>query len=203
MKQLLKRRLALITAGALLAALAGCAALSSVTSDVSSFGDWPAGRKPGTYAFERLPSQQAQAAEADRLELAARSALQKAGFEPVATGQEPDVLVQLGARFTRTVRSPWDDPLWWQGGFGRWRHGPWIGPSWSVRLHLEPPRYSHEVALLLRDRASGKPLYETRATTDGDSRAGAGVVAALFEAALADFPRPALNPRQVTIALPK
>jgi Domain of unknown function (DUF4136) len=199
----MKRRLALIAGLAAAAALSGCAALNSVTSDVSSFGDWPAGRKPGSYAFERLPSQQAQAAEAESLEKAARRALQKAGFTPVADGQEPDVLVQLGARFTRTVRSPWDDPLWWHGGFGRYRHGPWIGPAWSMRLQFDPPRYEHEVALLLRDRASGKPLYETRASTDSNGRADAAVVAAMFEAALTDFPRPAISPRQVTVALPR
>lgn len=199
----MNRRRVLATLLMLAAALAGCAALNSVTSDVSSFGEWPADRKPGTYAFERLPSQQAQAGQADQLEQAAQGALQKAGFVPAAAGQEPDVLVQLGARFTRTVRSPWDDPLWWQGGFGRFRHGPWIGPSWSVRWQLESPRYANEVALLLRDRASGKPLYETRASTDGNSRADAAVVAAMFEAALADFPRPALNPRAVTIAVPR
>jgi hypothetical protein len=57
------------------------------------------------------------------------------------------------------------------------------------------PRYDSEVALLLRDRASGKPLYETRASHDSSSRADAATVAAMFEAALADFPRPALSPR--------
>lgn len=199
----MNRRLVLATTLALATVLAGCAALNSVTSDVSSFGEWPADRKPGTYAFERLPSQQAQAAQAEQLEQAAQGALQKAGFVPVATGQQPDVLVQLGARFTRTLNSPWDDPLWWQGGFGRFRHGHWIGPSWSLRWQLAAPRYAHEVALLLRDRANGKPLYETRASTDGNSRADAAVVAAMFEAALADFPRPALNPRAVTVAVPR
>ena len=58
------------------AALSGCAALNSVTSDVSSFGEWPSARKPGTFAFERLPSQQSRAAETDALEAAARPALQ-------------------------------------------------------------------------------------------------------------------------------
>lgn len=198
-----RRTLSLAAGIGLAALLAGCAALDSVTSEVSSFGEWPAGRKPGSYAFERLPSQQAQAAEAEALEKAALGALAKAGFVPVAAGQEPDVLVQLGGRFTRTVRSPWDDPLWWHGGFGTYRRGPWIGPSWSLRMQFEAPRYAHEVALLVRDRATGKPLYETRASTDGISRADAATVAAMFEAALTDFPRPALNPRQVTVALPK
>jgi hypothetical protein len=190
-------------AASALALLGACAAVSSITSDVSSFGEWPAGRKPGSYAFERLPSQQAQPAEADRLEQAARKALAKAGFTPVAAGQEPDVLVQLGARFTRTLRSPWDDPIWWRGGFGRFRHGPWIGPSWSLSMHMEPPRYESEVALLLRDRSTGKPLYETRAATDGNLRADAVWVGAMFEAALADFPHPAISPRRVTVQLPR
>ncbi len=181
--------------------LAGCAALSNVTSDVTSFGEWPAGRAPGTYGFERLPSQEAQAAEAEALEKTAAGALAKAGFKPVATGQEPDVLVQLGARFTRTVRSPWDDPIWWRGGFGRYRYGPWIGPTWSLSMQMESPRYESEVALMLRDRVSGKPLYESRAATDGYSRADSTIVAAMFEAALADFPRPAISPRRVTTPL--
>ncbi|MBK7264212.1 MAG: DUF4136 domain-containing protein [Rubrivivax sp.] len=181
------------------AVLGGCATITSVTSDVSSFGEWPTGRQPGSYAFERLPSQQANAAEAQALEAAAAKALQKAGFVPAASAAEPDVLVQLGARFTRTLRSPWDDPLWWRGGFGRFRHGPWIGPSWSLAWQAEATRYESEVAVLLRDRASGKPLYETRAALESNLSADAAVVGALFEAALVDFPRPAISPRRVTV----
>ncbi|MFT3817955.1 MAG: DUF4136 domain-containing protein [Rubrivivax sp.] len=184
------------------ALLAGCAGISSVTSDVASFGEWPAGRKPGSYAFERLPSQQAQADEVAALEKAAASALAKAGFTPAAAGQEPDVLVQLGARFLQSVRAPWDDPLWWGGGFGRYRHGPWIGPSWSLSWRYQPPVYQQDVAILLRDRASGKPLFEARASSDGTSRADAATVAAMFEAALMDFPKLGINPRRVTVQLP-
>lgn len=189
-----------LAAGAAL--LAGCSTLSSVTSDVSSFGDWPADRKPGRYAFERLPSQQDRADEAAALETAAAGALAKAGFTPAAAGQEPDVLVQLGARFTRSLRSPWDDPLWWHGGFGAYRRGPWIGPSWSMTWRYQPSVYQHEVALLLRDRATGKPLFEARASADGNGRADAATVAAMFEAALMDFPKLGINPRRVTVTPP-
>ena len=56
-------------------ALSGCAAINSVSSEVSSFGDWPADRKASTYAFERLPSQQARAGETQTLEAAATGAL--------------------------------------------------------------------------------------------------------------------------------
>lgn len=190
---------AALLAGALL--LGGCAAINTVSADVSSFGDWPAERKAGTYAFERLPSQQAQAEQAVALEQAAAKALAKAGFTPAAEGQQPEVLVQLGARFTLTGRSPWDDPLWWNGGFGRFHRGPWMSPSWSLHFYGRPTRYESEVAVLLRDRASGRALYESRASTDGNTRADAEEVAALYEAALADFPRPALSPRRVTVPL--
>lgn len=182
--------------------LGACTALNTLDCDVSSFGDWPAGRAPGRYAFERLPSQQAQAAESDALEAAARGALAKAGFVPTAARQEPDVLVQIGARTTRAARSPWDEPVWFYGGFGSWRRGPWVGPYWGVTARSAPTRYEREVALLLRDRASGKPLYETRAASEGNSRSDAAIVAAMFEAALADFPKPALSPRRVSVVLP-
>jgi hypothetical protein len=44
------------TAAALALTLAGCASMNQLTSEVSSFSQWPAARKPGSYAFERLPS---------------------------------------------------------------------------------------------------------------------------------------------------
>ncbi|MCC7151279.1 MAG: DUF4136 domain-containing protein [Rubrivivax sp.] len=191
-----------LAALALPALLAGCAGLDTVTSDVSSFGEWPTGRAPGHYAFERLPSQQADPEQAARLERAAAPALAKAGFVPVAAGQEPDVLVQLGARAARVANPVWDDPLWFRGGFGRYHRGPWIGPSWGLGWTFSPPRYEQETALLLRDRSSGKPLYETRAASDGSSRADEATLAAMFSAALADFPRPALSPRRVSVPRP-
>ncbi|KPF57408.1 hypothetical protein D621_08355 [beta proteobacterium AAP51] len=186
-----------LLAGAL--ALSGCAALRSLSTEVSSFGEWPAERQAGTYAFERLPSQQAQAAETELLENAARPALEKAGFKPAAEGQAPDVLVQVGARDSRTISSPWDDPIWWRGGFGYWRHGPWLAPRWNLSMRYDFPRYESQVALLLRDRASGKPLYETRASAETGSRAGVELYSALFQASLMDFPRLGMNPRRVVV----
>jgi hypothetical protein len=183
--------------------LSGCAALRSVSADVSSFGEWPAERRPGSYAFERLPSQQARAAESDLLETAARGALEKAGFKPAEPGKEPEVLVQVAAREGRAEISPWDDPLWWRGGFGYWRHGPWLSPRWGFNLRYDFPRYERQVALLLRDRATGKPLFEARASSEGSSRADSALLGALFEAALMDFPRLGMNPRRVVVQLPE
>ncbi len=196
-------RLPLILAAA---ALSGCAALSSVSSDVSSFGEWPADRKPGTYAFDRLPSQAQKAAESDALEAAAKPALAKAGFKPAEAGQQPDVLVQVGSRVGYSDAYPWADSMWWRGSFGYYRHGPWLGPRWGVGLGMQydARRYEREVAVLIRDRASGKPLYESRASRESSSPSTASAtLGAMFEAALMDFPKLGMNPRRVEVALPQ
>lgn len=191
------KRLSFLGAVALL--LSGCAAMSSITSDVSTYGEWPAGRAPGTYVFDRLPSQQAQAGGEDSIERMVAPALEKAGFKPAAAGQQPDVRVQVGARISRMVRSPWDDPFWWRGHYASWRHGPWVGPRWSLAYSVDFPRYDREVAVLIRDASNGKPLFEARAASEGATRADPVVLGAMFSAALSDFPKLGANPRPVTI----
>lgn len=193
--------LAAATAAALAATLlAGCAALNTMPAEISTWGDWPADRKPGRYAFDRLPSQAAQPEAAARLEDAARAALEAAGFSTAAPGDKPDVLVQVAARNSRADLDIWADPLWWRGG---WLPGRrvWVEPLWWPELHART-RYEREVALLLRDAESGKPLYEARASNEGANAGGSALQQALFRAALADFPRTGPNPRQVTVTLP-
>ena len=193
--------LAAATAAALAATLlAGCAALNTMPAEISTWGDWPADRKPGRYAFDRLPSQAAQPEAAARLEDAARAALEAAGFSTAAPGDKPDVLVQVAARNSRADLDIWADPLWWRGG---WLPGRrvWVEPLWWPDLHART-RYEREVALLLRDAESGKPLYEARASNEGANAGGSALQQALFRAALADFPRTGPNPRQVTVTLP-
>lgn len=184
-------------------ALAGCASLNNLTSEVSSFGSWPTDRKPGTYVFERLPSQQARPEQQQVLEDAARRAVEAAGFTPAVDEKTADVGIQLGARVTAAERSPFDDPFWWRGGLyysNYWRHGRGLwGPS--VGLSYGPQNYDREVALLIRDRKSGQMLYEARASNDGGSSAINSLLPAMFEAALKDFPTGGINPRQVTVPI--
>lgn len=196
--------------------LAGCASLNDVDADVSTFSRWPAGRAPATYAFERLPSQQAQPQQAQMLEDAARLAIEGAGFAPAPEGSVADVTMQLGARITETDRSPFDDPFWYGGygawprpfgyaGYGRayWRRGYWGPGTWAAYSwgpYSDFPSYLREVALLIRDKRSGEPLYETRATSEGMSIDIERVLPAMFAAALKDFPGGgATNPHRVTI----
>ena len=199
-----RRSLLSAAAVAAVAGLSGCAALNSVTSEVATYGDWPAGRAPGRYAFERLPSQNARAERQAQLEGAAAQALDGAGFKLAASAAEADVIVQIGARVSRTELSPWDDPLWWRWGGGYWRSPAWRSPSrMSYYANFNAgwyTRYERSVALLLRDRASGTPLYEAHAQTDGSTAGDSALLAAMFAAALKDFPASAaVNPRQVSV----
>ncbi len=186
-------------------ALTGCAAMHRVDSDVSTYSQWPAERKPASYAFERLPSQQARAAQQQEVEDAARAAIEAAGFTPATDPANADVSVQLGARIGGVDRSPYyDDPFWWHGGLYRWRgafnypfgYSAGFGMRWA-----EPPIYEREVMLLLRDRQSGQALYEAHASNSSAAPVIGSVMPALFEAALKDFPNGGVNPRRVSVEL--
>jgi hypothetical protein len=77
----------------------------------------------------------------------------------------------------------------------------WYGPGWSWAGRYDLPRYQHEVALLLRDGPSGRPLFEARANSEGFSSLDDTLLAAMFEAALFDFPKLGINPRLVVVPL--
>ena len=83
------------------ALLAGCASMHSVDTSVATFGAWPADATPGTYAFDRLPSQEKNLQRQQSLENAAAQALAVAGFRPAADGDKPAVMIQIGARIER------------------------------------------------------------------------------------------------------
>jgi hypothetical protein len=191
------------------AALSGCASFHQLSSTVSSYSLWPAGRQPATYTFERLPSQQAHAPQQQMLEEAAHRALESAGFKLAADPQAADVTVTLGARVTATDPSPYDSPFWWHGGL--WRHG-FYGPpyrgfggfggfGYRYGFPYETPVYEREVALLMRDRRSAQPLYEVRVTNDGYSPSMGMLLGAMFEAGMKDFPQGLAAPHRVVTPL--
>jgi hypothetical protein len=199
----MRQTLSLLIAGVV---LSGCASFNQLNNDVSTFSRWPAERKPAGYAFERLPSQESRPESQQRLEDAARGALEGAGFIAAPKPGDAEYIVQLGARVDVNERSIYDDPFWWHGGLyysryhGRYGRGFWhpgFGPGYYS------PTYEREVALLIRDRKSGTPLYEARASNDGASPAIDSLLPAMFEAAMKDFPTGGVNPRKVTTEITK
>lgn len=193
---MLRRSLLLVPLAALLGA---CAALTTVTPEVRSFGSWPAGRPAGSYAFERLPSQQEPLSRAAEWEQLAAPALAKAGFQPAAPGTPPDLIVSVGVRISVSDADPWLDPLWyrWNAPLYAWRFGM---PPRAHPMFIER-RFEREVGLLLRDRASGQPLYEARASHDGATKGDDALITALFTAALSDFPAAKPQAHHVPVSL--
>jgi hypothetical protein len=188
--------------GALLV-LSGCASVRLIESDVNSYSQWPTTRSPGSFRFERLPSQQAQAAEQDAVEAAALPALQQAGFTLAANAGSADFLVQVASALTRYDRAPWDDPYPWGWNTGLFYGGRYHrGASLGLSFNVPQPYYVRDVSVLIRDARTQQVLYETRARHDG-RWADEAVRATLFEAAMKDFPQPALSPRRVRIEIPR
>lgn len=218
------RPLTLLAAAALL--LSGCAAMNNLTSEVSTFGPWPAERQPGGYVFERLPSQQAEPERQQMLETAARGAVDAAGFRAAATPAEADYLLQVGARVSAVV-NPWiyNDPLFWNGGwgyggyyghgpfyngyygrgygygygYGRWGRDPFGG--FGNGFGMGTQSFEREVALVIRDRRTGQPLYEAHANSAGMTGSADSLLPAMFDAAMKDFPGAAPKSHSVTVPI--
>jgi hypothetical protein len=196
----------LLTATAL---LGGCASVMLVDNQVQSFPQWPANapQRGERFAFDRLPSQRSEAPQPlqDGLELAVRDALVAWGLQ-LPTGQEGvRWLVQVSAGGQRLPRAPWENP--------------WERPNWSISggiggrnggialgfplMMADNPYYLREITVVVREAASGRVVYETRAKHDGrwpDSRA---LWNAMVSAALRDFPAPPAGARQVNIEIPR
>ena len=74
------------------------------------------------------------------------------------------------------------------------RYGAWYPGYQGV------PYYEREVAVLIRDKKSGEPLYEARANSEGTSAGADHLLPAMFTAALQDFPTGGpSNPRRVRV----
>ena len=187
--------------------LAGCAALNNLNSEVSTYGPWPADRKPASFAFERLPSQQAHPQRQQPLEDAARGAVEAAGFRAAADANEAEYLMQVGARVASN--DPWiyNEPLFWRTGFryGYYGHPRWVRGGWGPwgYGYDGTTSFDREVALLIRDRKTGQILYEARASNTGASPSIDYLLPAMFAAAMKDFPGGGPNPRNVTVPISK
>lgn len=186
--------------------LGGCASMNNLNNEVSTYGAWPGERKPASYTFERLPSQQAHPEQQQVLEDAARGAVEGAGFVPAADPKRAEYMMQLGARVTSDGPFYDHDPFFWHGGlrygFGRYGHGRWGRSSWGFGAGFDhSTRFDREVALLIRDRQTGELLYEARASNNGSSASIDRLLPPMFRAAMSNFPGAGPNPRTVTVPL--
>lgn len=193
----------------LAATLSGCATSWVVDSDVKSFSSLGTAPLSTTYRFERLPSQQADAARQESLEAMAAAALEKVGLR--RDDARPAYSAQIGVRVTAGL-SPWADPWlfdgpWGYGGYGyhgyarRWYGGGWYGGP-GFMPPAANPWYEREVSIVLRDIGSNRVVYETRARNDGPYNVSSTILPVMFDAALQGFPNPPQGERRVNIELP-
>ncbi|QDL55958.1 DUF4136 domain-containing protein [Rhodoferax aquaticus] len=178
-----------------LAVLTGCASSRMVDSDVSAFAGANGAQRPASYRFERLPSQEAQGNSQSRIESIAEVALQNVGLTPSAT--VPKYSVQITVRVAAYLRHPQrvNSRNWLLDEGKDGTRGP------TMLLNLEPTWYKHSVHLVLRDLGTGQVAYETQATHDGPWSDTLGLLPAILDAALADYPNPPQGPRNIVVEL--
>lgn len=202
-------------------ALAGCAGTYRVDNAVQSYAHWsadvPTGapgaqapaavpKAPQTYRFERLPSQRegGSAEDQNRLEAWTRTVLEAHGWTVAEAPASAPWRVQVTATTVRNARSPWDDP--WGGWHFRGQvvagngHFFW-SPMFVVPMDM--PWYERKVAVVIRDAASGRVVYETQAGHEGRWNSTPALWQAMLQAALNGFPEPPAGPRQVDVDLPR
>lgn len=187
--------------------LTGCSGMRLVDSDVQAMSTLPAGSGAlagAHYRFERLPSQVEQP-QFPQIEALAEAALARAGLVRDDTGAHYSV--QVGARVESFYSDPWGRPIgdpWWPGGYGHLMYGRGFGWGMGFGTSFPPSTsYRREVSLILRDLRNGQLVYETRAAHDGPWHDTNNVLAAMFDAALKDFPHPPAGVRRVNIEIPR
>ena len=184
--------------------LGGCALPRMIDSDVQSFVSGAPPARPASYRFERLPSQSDAPAQ-EQLEALAAVALAKVDLAPAplvsgaiagtaAAAPTARYALQVSVRIEPIV-SPYGDPF--AGGI--WGHRR---PFGGFGMSLEPSWYRHAVHILLRDSASGAPVYESSASFDGPWADSGNLLPVILDAALQGYPNPPAGPRKVVIELP-
>ena len=183
--------------------LTGCAGIRIVDSDVSAFAAWTAAPPtPGTpYRFERLPSQLPVNAQQDRMETIAAASLARVGMvlDPAGALFSVQVVLstQIGERFP-------DDGFPMGGSgilIGGGSMGSSIGMTYPIRFG--EPYYKREVTVLMRELATQKVVFETRALNTGPWNDALTVLSAMLDSALLGFPQPPAGTRRINVDIPR
>jgi hypothetical protein len=191
------------SACAVLLLLQGCATQPGpVASDVTSYSNWPASRTPGTYAFERLPSQASSAAQSE-LEQSARGAINATGFREVDLPSAQFSIQVAADMVPQSVGYP-ADRVGVFGAFGGGGRGGFSGGGLGVSFGGggAPTAVGRAVSIVIRERPSNQSLYESRAQSTNGGPDDQRAYAAMFAAALKDFPAAAVNPRRIVVDEP-
>jgi hypothetical protein len=187
--------------------LAGCSGLRVVESDVTAFSAWtsvPPG--PNTpYRFERLPSQQVQAAQQDLIEGSAIASLAKVGLVIDPAKARLAVTITANTQFAARTGYGYGAPNVFLGagnfgssvGFSFPFGGPFSGPF--ATPFPADPYYLREIRIQMRDLADQKVVFETTALSDSPWGDGYALLPAIIDAALLGFPQPPPGTRRIKV----
>ena len=206
MKRFLKIILSITFLGVL---LAGCSVLRVIESDVTAFSAWtsvPPG--PNTaYRFERLPSQQVQAAQQDLLEGLAIASLAKVGL--VMDPAKARLAITISANTQFAARTGYGygygspNVVLSAGNFGGSVGfsfpfgGPFSGPF--ATPFPADSYYLREIRIQMRDLVDQKVVFETTASSDSARGDGYALLPAIIDAALLGFPQPPPGTRRIKV----
>ncbi len=187
------KRWAMATLAVASVLLAGCA--STVTSQVTAFGDSPGFEGPRTYALTRTEEQQNNQEHAT-YEQWLRMRLAADGFSEQSPSSA-HYLIGMSYGITQQmarVTEPAYDPMFAPGPWGPWGR-PW---GWYGYPYGPPPVYVQRdypyaltgLQLRFTDRASGKEVYRVQANTSDGGTSLASAMPYLIDAALKQLPFP-------------
>jgi predicted small secreted protein len=183
--------------------LAGCSGLRVVESDVTAFSAWTSA-PPGPdtpYRFERLPSQQVQAAQQDLIEGSAIASLAKVGLviDPAKARLAVTITAntQLAARTGYGYGAP-------NVFLGAGNFGSSVGFSFPFGGPFATPYpadlyYLREIRIQMRDLTDQKVVFETTALSDSPWGDGYVLLPAIIDAALLGFPQPPPGTRRIKV----
>lgn len=202
------KRLMMIAAATMTLLLGGCA--STISSNVTTFHEWPADIKDKTYVLEAAPAQD------DTLELRSyqnlvRTEMGRLGFQEAAAGSTPALKVSM--RFTTSdipvrvlepaftgfypsarfmfahpySRGVWGGRRYWGGGW----YSPFYDPFWhGVPAYTEVVKhyYKREIQVAIKSAADGKRLYDVTVHNTSREMSTPVLMPALVHSAFAEFP---------------
>ncbi|RZI43693.1 DUF4136 domain-containing protein [Herbaspirillum sp. HC18] len=199
---------------AISAILSGCA--TTITSNVTTFHEWPDSIPDKSYVFERTKEQN-DSLEYRSYENLVRNELNRLGFVEAPASTKPSLKATVGYMISTprdvldvypVVVNPY--PYWygpgWYGPAWRGYYGPFYDPFW-----YSPPVVEHRVSqyqvftrqlrVALARMTDGKKLFETTVVSEGTNGSLAAVMPYMVRSAFVDFPGPNGSSRRVDLKM--
>ncbi len=200
------RRLLVAAATALTVLLTGCA--STISSNVTTFHQWPADLQNKSYVME-APAPQDDTLELRSYQDLVRGELARLGFQEAAPGSAPALKVSMhftttdvpvrvieqsypmafhmSSRFMSPYHRGWGGRRYWGGGW----YSPFYDPFWyGMPSYTETIRhyYKRELKVGIVSATDGKRLFDVTVHNTSRTLSTPVVMPALVHSAFAEFP---------------